>query len=470
MTDLRARLHIYDQTPAPELWTAIERRANPEEWAEGANRATRPQLRRVEMSQVVPLAVAAVALVAAAIGYQLVTGQLPGDPGPPPVPPASGPPASVPLPDATPGSTAAVDLLPPPPQDGSASGPAGNGLVAYQLGEDIYLGDPRTGETWPLVAGTHRDIRPVFSPDGLTVAFQRLGASPRNDTIAVVSPDGSEPRIVVPAGLSNKEYGSPVWTPDSASILVVHNGMTNETPYWDGEWSLFDAVGAGGRRDLNPPLPLTIGAIPFIDNAGVAPMFRPPAADLILSPSGGGIEVFDTQLASLGQLGRNEIESLGLHGVGGPTWSPDASKISFGASGGDVAPHGSGTGVGGSYGTWASYVMDADGTHVRLLGAEIYNATWSPDGTTLGEGAQDYSGGPGVVLVDVATGSLRLLEPPNPPEDPEAWGWSWSPDGRSVVMFEIGHQPTVVDVTTGAAYELPWAMDSAPSWQRVPQN
>jgi hypothetical protein len=53
----------------------------------------------------------------------------------------------------------------------------------------------------------------------------------------------------------------------------------------------------------------------------------------------------------------------------------------------------------------------------------------------------------------------------------EVWdyeGWSWSPDGRSIVMLERkGTRPIVVDVETGRVEELPWKADSAPSWQRI---
>jgi hypothetical protein len=55
-----------------------------------------------------------------------------------------------------------------------------------------------------------------------------------------------------------------------------------------------------------------------------------------------------------------------------------------------------------------------------------------------------------------------------------AWdyeGWSWSPDGRSIVLLEqAGTRPFVVDVETGEATELPWDADSAPSWQRAAMN
>ena len=50
-----------------------------------------------------------------------------------------------------------------------------------------------------------------------------------------------------------------------------------------------------------------------------------------------------------------------------------------------------------------------------------------------------------------------------------AWdyeGWSWSPDGRSIVLLErAGEQPKVVDVQTGEVRPLPWDADSSPSWR-----
>ena len=46
--------------------------------------------------------------------------------------------------------------------------------------------------------------------------------------------------------------------------------------------------------------------------------------------------------------------------------------------------------------------------------------------------------------------------------------WSWSPDGRSLLVLERhGVRPWVVDIASGTVTSLPWTSDSGPSWQRV---
>jgi hypothetical protein len=46
---------------------------------------------------------------------------------------------------------------------------------------------------------------------------------------------------------------------------------------------------------------------------------------------------------------------------------------------------------------------------------------------------------------------------------------SWTPDGRNILVLERhGTRPFFVDIETGQVTELPWEIDGAPSWQRVP--
>jgi len=79
--------------------------------------------------------------------------------------------------------------------------PAGNGLVAYSSDGDIFVGDPLTGTTTAIVTGPSHDTRPIFSPDGLRIAFGRA-ESEHDATIVVVRADGSDERVVMAEGFT----------------------------------------------------------------------------------------------------------------------------------------------------------------------------------------------------------------------------------------------------------------------------
>jgi dipeptidyl aminopeptidase/acylaminoacyl peptidase len=380
------------------------------------------------------------------------------------------------------------------------TGPAGNGLVAYAHAGDIFVGDPRTGETTAIVSGPEIDSAPIFSPDGTRIAFLRGGEWTADASILVVRADGSDERVVMPAGYSDRGTDF-AWHPDSAYLLVNHDSPPFTTPYYDGELSLLDASGLAEPRLLTPPLPIGPGG-PYIRNAQVAPMFRPPDGDVILSAANdpaavdpddqpGRLELlyaWDADLESHAQLALDVLDAYEPYSFSpwGLWWSPDGSRIAFVLGWGD--------------GRFGTFVMNADGGAVRSLGDDFHSpGAWSPDGSSIAfeRGCPDPDlQGAVIVAVDVHSGVERLLEAtavdtktegqakPVPPEvvgqcvggwyeEPgaRAWdyeGWSWSPDGSSIVMLErYGARPLVVDVDTGKATELPWAADSAPSWQRV---
>jgi Tol biopolymer transport system component len=382
--------------------------------------------------------------------------------------------------------------------------PAANGLIAYASGGDIYVGDAATGETKAVVAGPDVDSGPIFSPDGTRIAFMRGDPWTEEASVLVVRADGSDGRVIVPAGFSRRGLGF-AWTPDSSSLVVNHDGFPPATPYFDGELSLFDASGAAGPRLLTPPLPILPGTDYMGPYAQVAPMFRPPSGDRILStardaPRRGPrpstvIDVLDADLARVSQLSPGEaLADLGPYHVGSPSWSPDGSMTTVEL----IRTDSSGTQGLGRLG-W--FVMDADGSDVRQLGPDdAGSSAWSPDGSQIAfERCSQHTDGPGsvIVLVSVASGAERVLEAasvetktegsapyPRPTtSEPlcgwysgptgRAWdyeGWSWSPDGRSIVFLEThGERPKVVNVQTGEAAELPWEADSAPSW-RIPST
>ncbi len=374
--------------------------------------------------------------------------------------------------------------------------PAANGLLAYSSRGDIYVGNPATGETTAVVTGSEIDSGPIFSPDGTRIAFVRGDRWTQDAGIIVVRTDGSDEREAMPTGFSKRGTDF-TWTPDGASLLVNHDSAPFTTPYFDGELSLLDASGVAEPRLLTPPLPIGPGGPYFRYTDQVAPMFRPPNGDMILSHGsdatvpttvgGGGINLWDADLENHTLLEPDALKGFTPYRISpwGLWWSPDGSMIAFE--------------VGGNPAVDGFYLMKADGSDVKRREVDGGPLAWSPDGTELAfQRCRTSAVGDVAVIVilDVATGAERVLEsttvqtkkegaehtPPSEIADEplcgfyqgpngRAWdyeGWSWSPDGRSIVMLERrGTRPLVIDVQTGVAAALPWKADSAPSWQRT---
>jgi dipeptidyl aminopeptidase/acylaminoacyl peptidase len=382
-------------------------------------------------------------------------------------------------------------VLPPP------TGPAGNGLVAYSVDGDIYVGDRATRQTTAIVTGPEADSSPKFSPDGSRIAFMRGDQWGADASIIVVRADGSDERVVMPAGFSRRGTDF-TWTPDGGSLLVNHDSRPLTTPYFDGELSLFDASGGAEPRLLTPPLPIGPGGPYFRNTDQVAPMFRPPNGDAILSGAGvptathrpiDRLYLWDVDLERARPLGDEALNSFEPYYIApwDLWWSPDGSSIAFHL-------------IDRAYDEIGFFVMNADGTNVRRLMGVEGAFVWSPDGSQIAyqRGCPDQvRQGAVIVVLDVASGAERVLEAsavetkyegdvsPVPPgegdgcyggwiqgQNGRAWdyeGWSWSPDGHDILMLETrGARPIVIDVDTGNATELPWEADSAPSWQRIP--
>ena len=350
-------------------------------------------------------------------------------------------------------------------------GPAGNGLVAYSSDGDIFVGDPVTGKSTAVVTGPSNDTRPIFSPDGLRIAFLRA-ESLSDGTVVVIRADGSDEHVVATEALTNGIPGS-AWTPDSTSILLNHDKAG--TSYWDGLLSLVDASGVAEPRLITPPLPAQIGYTYFSIHDPMAPMFRPPNADQIVGEVEGVLSVVDIDGRHVEGFVPPSLTGFEPYSTTRLAWSRDGSMIASGQDSG-------------------LFVMNADGSDPRRFDAEHVDRAWSPDSSRIAlEKPATVSGSAGsvIAILDIETGAERVLEATSAVEkpmadratDPEAFrtdsirtwhryayeGWSWTPDGRGILVLERhGTRPMVVDIDTGLTTELPWTSESAVSWQRVP--
>ena len=208
-------------------------------------------------------------------------------------------------------SSLCASLGPPPTAEpvGDTVGPAANGLIAYGSGGDIAVGDPVTGASTAITTGPESDINPKFSPDGSRIAFVRSIRGPAS--LIVVNADGSDERIVVSQNFgasSDFGIGPFAWTPDGHGIVVEVDFPPRSFPHGDGEIGLFDASGVREPRLLVPPLTAWVGGIYFGPSVQVAPMFRPPDGDLILSQT---LQVFDADLDTGGPARRRAARTRG---------------------------------------------------------------------------------------------------------------------------------------------------------------
>jgi len=88
--------------------------------------------------------------------------------------------------------------------------------IAFAYGGDIWIGSREGGEARRLVTGMDRLSNPIFSPDGMLVAY--TGEYDGNTDVYVVAAAGGEPRRLTYHPGADQAVG---WTPDGKSILFV---------------------------------------------------------------------------------------------------------------------------------------------------------------------------------------------------------------------------------------------------------
>jgi len=245
---------------------------------------------------------------------------------------------------------------------GYASGCGGSGaadadlVIAFTNEHDLYVMSDDGSSKRRLARGQWYVSGPAWSPDGRTIAFAGTEELLGDETIHVMSADGSGERSLTEPSRPEGSHLDPAWSPDGQMIAFrVRSGEGDEIYVMNADGS--------GLRNLTQT--------PDIDEGSPA-----------WSPDGHTIAFSRARYPSNGEIYVMNIDGTGLRALtrpsddfdwSSPAWSPDGSMIA--AISGD-AYYGGGI-----------YVMNADGSGLRNLTQSDddlnWDPTWSPDGRML---------------------------------------------------------------------------------------
>lgn len=343
-------------------------------------------------------------------------------------------------------------------------GMAANGQIAFvdETG-GIRVGDPTTGTSKVTVPGRGHS-RPVFSPNGQWLVYLQRGESGRTD-IVVSGVNGDSPRVLnTKPVVSIGHFG---WTPDSQAVVAVVGTRI----------FAFDRTTTGMPRVVFEGPNAT--SFDYLDgfNYNITDIFRPPTGDEFLFIGNGpeGTGLYRQALVSgepIAVVTDQVVPSVWSSNQSGAQWSPDGQRIVFTIHPPETPDFG------------RAFVVNADGSGLKRVSTleipgsviDEEHTSWSPDGTRIAfarwiNDAQGNVDPRPVVIVDLASGTEK--EAANR-EVNGYGGWSWSPDGSSIVQVpgngseDVG-QVLIVDAATGDARKVPgWtASDGAANWQRT---
>jgi dipeptidyl aminopeptidase/acylaminoacyl peptidase len=334
--------------------------------------------------------------------------------------------------------------------------PDGN-FVAYTISNNdgprrpysqLYVMDLRTGHTAHLSEGQEGSGNPEWSPDGQWIAYS--GAVNGKHGLVIAHPDASGARFLTEVqGTNSPDPGTGrtvAWSPDGKKIAFVSAADGPETKdatgdpvvitrylykpdYWEGNSHFND-----NRRTHIYVLDLASGQVQqlTIGTGYEHSIDWSPSGDTILYAAEHGPDAdrfFNYDLFTVRVSDGTVRQLTATEGVEfRPRWSPDGKMIAFTATKRGLTDRET------NMEDTHVWVMNADGSNRRELGAIIDNrqmsAEWTPDGTAILTQVQER-------------GSIHLYRLPVSGGAPEkvlgdvgaVWAFSMRKDGALVYTF-----------------------------------
>lgn len=313
--------------------------------------------------------------------------------------------------------------LPPP------TGPAANGLLAFESEGDIWVANPDGSDRRRLTADPGLEVSPVWSRDGTRLAYWARPLPDGPTRLVVIQADGSDP-----VSITTDDAGRiplPLdWSPDGSRLafsfcveapcgdfIVAASDGSGVTAIggpafqaWRLAWSPDGTSLAFGGQHEGRALGIylmspdgsdvrRLGRVTSDDDNGFSsPAWSPDGARIVThaDTDGDGPGIWAIETDGGGEVELTEGSPRGFL----PKVSPDGRQVAFESDrSGDVV------------------VIASDGGVGRPLGrTSSHRFAWSPDGTVMAI-PRTVDGAPGLAIVDAVTGDL-VAEIPGVDGDP----------------------------------------------------
>ena len=340
--------------------------------------------------------------------------------------------------------------LPPP------FGPAKNGLIAFDSNGDVWVSNLDGSVRTQLTSGADIDQSPIFSPDGMHIAFWRRPDTPFA-SLMIMDANGEHLQHIA-TGLTLAETSGlprePSWAHDSRRLAYADKDYTSGP----GEPRI-NVVSIDGGKPVK------------VADPGEGPTWSPNDSQIAYRGGDplptGAIAPLAIYLVAANGTGAHPIttaRTFDPYSFLYPQWSPDGTKLAYFTDSSQTP---------GNHDVW---VVNTDGTNAESIAntsASEYWPVWSPDGARIAFDRVVDSGNNLIQFVVTDAGGSHPTTLQHPPLG-GAWP-TWSPDGTLL----LGYLPNVALGTTDNMLVVDAAGATAPvtiaaagnigysSWQRL---